>query len=387
MYWMKEYPRFRSFAGLRGFADERNARRFVRTGLTGLRQELNREHVKERLWNRFQNDPLNRLSPPWGNTIQGAVDVTAIPVYSDEYSEKTYNGKYGTDVVKLQAVTDNWAAINWWSGPHWGAGRGTSDVNLFRRHHPPGLASGSLLADLGYIGGPACCVVGCKRKRGQRRLETREERAFNKFHGFFRARIEAAFAYLKRFDVLGSRYRGALVRHHPDEPTLLELAIDVILLLDGWMSLERGFKLRETVNFHVPRPLIVKLARRIPPRLDGVRAPPTVQAGTGRYCYISLGWCSYTGAPRIDAVIDRDVACCGCERGGQLIECDVCNHSWHRACLRPVPTDAMWQSLTTPLPAGAPSGATVRLACCRVCVAEVRALRLAGTVITAPANA
>jgi hypothetical protein len=176
--------------------------------------------------------PSNHLPHGFSPNVVGCVDT--FPIYCRRPADFTfqkhlYNGKYGGHVLKVQAVCDHSGCIIWYSGPHIGT---THDVQLFRQFPPPLTNGESLLGDLAYIGGGDGVIVPFKKRsvqitdqRGQiinrrRRRRTRRtiplnsaQRLYNRVQQWYRASIEHAFGYLKRYHIINSTYRGRLVLH------------------------------------------------------------------------------------------------------------------------------------------------------------------------------
>lgn len=121
-----------------------------------------------------------------------------------------YQAKYKCHVLKFQGLIDNIGNFLWWSGPHPGA---TSDGTIWKNHRPPWLLDiEKVLADKAYSGrifeDRFNVIPPYKKPRGGRR--TPAQSAYNRIHAFYRVKVEHAFGFLKRFDILSRRYRGRL---------------------------------------------------------------------------------------------------------------------------------------------------------------------------------
>ena len=195
------------------------------------------------VWN-DRHAPTNALPHLFPASVVGCVD--SFPIFCSRptdsfYQSSTYNGKYGGNVLKVQAVCDHSGAFLWYSGPHLGT---THDLTLYRQH-PPELDNGDqLLADLAYIGGRehAATLVTPFKKRMVRRLNRRNGKVkiralplppnqalYNRVHSWYRATIEHAFGYVKRYRIINSTYRGRLHQH----PEYLKRAVRIIMHLSN----------------------------------------------------------------------------------------------------------------------------------------------------------
>jgi hypothetical protein len=118
-----------------------------------------------------------------------------------------YQGKYKGHVVKFQGLIDNLGNWLWFSGPHPGS---DGDGTLWKNYRPPWMIPNELaLADKAY------CSRVYERlglvapyKKPTSGARTRAQTAYNRIHTFHRVRVEHAYGYLKRFEILSRRYRG-----------------------------------------------------------------------------------------------------------------------------------------------------------------------------------
>jgi hypothetical protein len=121
--------------------------------------------------------------------------------------------------VKFQAIADSKGRIIWYSGPHLGK---THDISIFYQYLPPFEVHERVLADKGYCGERAKnlgCIAPFKRNRARRNTDsgdlervplTRRQLTFNSLLSYYRIEVEHAFGYLKRFHIVGHKYRGSL---------------------------------------------------------------------------------------------------------------------------------------------------------------------------------
>lgn len=129
----------------------------------------------------------------------GHVDTFPVRTYE---GEGRYAPKYKSPVMKFQIVITNLGFVSFLSGPHHGS---ASDTTLCRTY-PPALRMGQyLLGDKAYIS-----VNGClpPLKVNSTVLPRNKKKIFNKLHGHYRARVEQAIGWLKRWGVLGCRWRS-----------------------------------------------------------------------------------------------------------------------------------------------------------------------------------
>lgn len=152
----------------------------------------------------------NRLPEVFDSEIIGNIDT--FPVGIDRHKKGDiqshfYQGKYKDHIIKIQLVSNNRGDIMWYSGPHFGP---THDLTIWNKKHIDLDNGDKLLADKAY-----CSVlhedvfVTPFKKPHSRNLEEEEE-AFNTAHAFYRATVEHVFAYLKRYKILSSSYRGLI---------------------------------------------------------------------------------------------------------------------------------------------------------------------------------
>ena len=123
-----------------------------------------------------------------------------------------YQGKYKCHVLKFQAVIDNTGNWLWFSGPHVGS---TGDGTLWKDNRPAYLTANPAertLGDKAYFGrtflNTLQVIAPIKKPNGGQR--TSVQSAYNFVHSFYRVKVEHAFGYLKRFNILAHRYRGRL---------------------------------------------------------------------------------------------------------------------------------------------------------------------------------
>jgi len=150
----------------------------------------------------------NTLPHMFDANVRTCVDT--FPVYTQRPKDNSwfralYNGKYKSCVVKFQLYTDHRGSPIFFTGPHVGV---RHDVVLFQQHTPVFMPHETVLGDKGYVGGGARIIVPIKKPVG--RVLTREQKAFNSMHSWYRATVEHAIAYLKRFGILACVYRGRI---------------------------------------------------------------------------------------------------------------------------------------------------------------------------------
>jgi hypothetical protein len=167
-------------------------------------------------------------------------------------------------------------ALCYFSGPHLGV---INDNKLFKQYPPPLIEGEYLLGDKAYCDGALshCMVYPIKASRSSELSD--EERAYNELHGFYRASIEHAFGYSKRFRIIGmliAHSSSHLRAHHRittyvgtvyrGEPSFLQSVVKLILHVDAWylsISPHRLFISIRELSIDVVRPV-----RPVPPVHD-----------------------------------------------------------------------------------------------------------------------
>jgi hypothetical protein len=102
----------------------------------------------------------------------------------------------------VQAACLHSGALCYFSGPHLGV---INDNKLFKLYPPPLIEGEYLLGDKAYCDRALhqCVVYPIKATRLSE-LSV-DELEYNRLHGFYRASIEHAFGYTKRFRIIGKR--------------------------------------------------------------------------------------------------------------------------------------------------------------------------------------
>jgi hypothetical protein len=155
--------------------------------------------------------PANALPHVFARTVTGSVDTFPILINRPSHGQSIfYNGKYKAHVVKVQGVCDHRGNLIWYSGPHIGR---TSDIALWRAYPPPLERHERLLGDKAYSSRAdrAHLIAPYKKRKGADRLRGRKWH-FNNVHAWYRATVEHCFAYVKRFRILNSVFRGHILR-------------------------------------------------------------------------------------------------------------------------------------------------------------------------------
>jgi hypothetical protein len=93
------------------------------------------------------------------------------------------------------------------SGPHIGV---TPDITLWRQHHPPLRLGEQAMCDKAYVGEPTCNAPFKKPPNGE--LD-HDAKCLNALHSWFRGGVEHVIAQLKRFNILGLKFRGQLMKN------------------------------------------------------------------------------------------------------------------------------------------------------------------------------
>ncbi len=100
-------------------------------------------------------------------------------------------------------------AYCYFSGPHIGV---ISDNKLYKMYTPPLIEGEKLLADKAYVDQALQHQLIAPIKAGRGTPLHSHELKYNKLHGWYRASIEHAFGYSKRFRILGNTYICAYMR-------------------------------------------------------------------------------------------------------------------------------------------------------------------------------
>lgn len=143
----------------------------------------------------------------FGRSCLGAIDSFPIRICrpkSSVWRRGTYNGKYKTFVTKVQVICNHEGVPVWMSGPHAGT---IHDVVLFR-HYCPDLGHNTLLADKAYVGAYPPLITPFKKRPNHNVSE--EQNDFNLVLSWYRATIEHLFSQYKKFNIIGTKYRGKI---------------------------------------------------------------------------------------------------------------------------------------------------------------------------------
>lgn len=154
----------------------------------------------------------NRIPQLFSPMVTGSIDTFPWRVQRRKgYDQQRvlYQGKYKGHVLKFQGLIDNLGNWIWFSGPHPGS---DGDGTLWKRYRPAwAQPDEKFLADKAYCGRifeNLGLIAPYKKPGGGAR--TRSQTAYNRVHTFYRVRVEHAYGYLKRFEILSRRYRGRL---------------------------------------------------------------------------------------------------------------------------------------------------------------------------------
>ena len=128
----------------------------------------------------------------------GSVDTYPVKVYDGPHR---YAPKYKAPVMKFQVATTNLGFVMFLSGPHIGS---HSDTTIYRQFPPPLQGDHYLLGDKAYISVPKCVPP---IKQNNARFPRSHRKEFNRIHGHYRARVEQCIGWIKRWGVLGGRWR------------------------------------------------------------------------------------------------------------------------------------------------------------------------------------
>src|SRR5690349_2583041 len=90
------------------------------------------------------------------------------------------------------------------SGPHAGT---IHDIVLFRNYAPE-LEHNTLLADKAYVGAYPPLITPFKKRTNHDISE--EQNDFNLVVSWYRATIEHVFSQYKKFNIIGTKYRGKI---------------------------------------------------------------------------------------------------------------------------------------------------------------------------------
>lgn len=129
----------------------------------------------------------------------GSVDTYPVKVYD---GPRRYAPKYKAPVMKFQVATTHLGFVMYLSGPHVGA---DSDTKIFRDCTPPLPGQSYLLGDKAYISLPKCLPP---IKQNNSRFPRLHRKEFNRIHGHYRSRVEQCIGWMKRWGVLGGRWRS-----------------------------------------------------------------------------------------------------------------------------------------------------------------------------------
>ena len=219
LHFYRLYPVKREFAAILG-KDHSNLFKkldLLSSSLFERVAELNSAHLLE---------VENRLCLN-GDVVIGSVDT--LPIYVRRPSRNQhihFSGKYKKHVVKIQAFSDNLSNVFHYTGPHLGS---IHDMRIYRKNIRIIPVGAFVLGDKAYV---------CRDSRSLQILTpfkrnssiTEEQLRYNETLKPIRIRVEHAFGFLKRFNILSGVYRGRLF-YHDDTPTELEKAIRIILHL------------------------------------------------------------------------------------------------------------------------------------------------------------
>jgi hypothetical protein len=109
-------------------------------------------------------------------------------------------------VFQIQAVCLHSGAYCYFSGPHLGV---MSDNKLFKMYNPPLLDGELLLGDKAYCDRALEHQIIAPIKAARGTPLTAEELEYNRLHGWYRASVEHAFGYSKRFRIIGNTNKHA----------------------------------------------------------------------------------------------------------------------------------------------------------------------------------
>jgi hypothetical protein len=206
--WCKQYPTARNASACvgghgRGFGYGLQHNQNLINYLASVVDEL-----AIQVMHRF--DFSNRIPVVFSPMVTGSVDTFPWRVQRRKGYDKQhvlYQGKYKGHVVKFQGLIDNLGNWLWFSGPHPGS---DGDGSLWKKYRPQWIVPDELvLADKAYCGAifdSLGLVAPYKKPTGGSR--SKAQTAYNRVHTFYRVRMEHAFGYLKRFEILSRRYRG-----------------------------------------------------------------------------------------------------------------------------------------------------------------------------------
>lgn len=192
--WLRQYPHYRRYELLlpRGyFMGCHRIAKLLQTILKVLSARM------------VEVAPLHALHP--NNGVQhfpgclGSVDTYPVKVYD---GHRRYAAKYKAPVMKFQVAITHLGFVMYLSGPHLGA---DSDTTIFRRFTPTLPSHAYVLGDKAYISLPKCLPP---IKENNRRFPRLQRREFNRIHGHYRSRVEQCIGWMKRWAVLGGRWRS-----------------------------------------------------------------------------------------------------------------------------------------------------------------------------------
>jgi len=169
----------------------------------------------------------NPVRAVFGAEVVGSVDVAPLRVRRPQdgtFAKTLYSGKYGTTVLKFQAICTHSGRVAFVSGPHPGS---QSDIRIWRGAgpHEELKEAGDLLimGDKAYQSAPSC-IAPVKKKRSRELNE--HEQAYNCILNWYRSTSEHVFAIFKRFNIISSVFRGQL--EHRSTIAFLENVLVVI---------------------------------------------------------------------------------------------------------------------------------------------------------------
>ena len=154
---------------------------------------------------RKQSENTREISNVFGNSCIGSVDTFPIKIYrpKDRVLQKaTYSGKYKYHCFKIQAIADNGGRPVYLSGPHVEV---RADIDIWRLNGPELDANEYVLGDKAYVGAQGVSVPYKKPPGGD---ITAGQKDFNTIHSWCRVTVEHVFGQMKKFNILGTTYRG-----------------------------------------------------------------------------------------------------------------------------------------------------------------------------------
>ena len=118
----------------------------------------------------------------------------------------------------------------WYSGPHLGT---PSDITLFEENQPPLSPNEQLFADKAYVKDEWNNILIAPIKNQKGCTVTEDQSAFNDIIAWYRASIEHAFGFLKRYIILSSIYRGRICNKNNNSALALSQIIKILIHSDA----------------------------------------------------------------------------------------------------------------------------------------------------------